>query len=262
MWITSGAGRLPWAGRGPAATRRGPQPASAGAGFSEGGGLGIVCGEPDHRLHLIEDVKRVHFLAQAEEKAGISPCNQRVRLDAAPAAASNRGVPAPRRQPAGPAPRPGAFPSHGRKRSAPPPSVLSARTDEVIRRLNEKLRGWGYQFRHLVASRAFGYIDNQIFESLKRWTRRRHPEKNVAWRKRKYFRADGDQRWIFTASYRTARGKLQRVDLVRLSRLGLRRHAKIQGKAHPFDPAYSEYFRHRWLSKRRGRGGQPAWSYA
>ncbi len=78
MWITCGVGRLPRAGRGPAATRRGPQPASAGAGFSEGGGLGIACGEPDHRLHLIEDVKRVHFLGGWAKKV-VCECSTTTR---------------------------------------------------------------------------------------------------------------------------------------------------------------------------------------
>ena len=132
-----------------------------------------------------------------------------------------------------------------------------SRADVLIRRLNAKLRGWGNQFRHLVSYRAFGYIDYRIFEGLKRWTRRRHPKKNIAWRKKRYFRSEGNRDWIFTASYETARGQKQRVDLVKLSHLGLRKHAKIQGKAYPFDPAYSEYFRQRWLSKRRKRFPQP-----
>ncbi len=132
----------------------------------------------------------------------------------------------------------------------------ASRTDVLIRRLNAKLRGWGYQFRHLVASRCFGYIDHQIFESLKRWMRRRHPNKSNTWRNRKYFRSDGIRNWIFTATYNGAHSTVCRVDLVALSHLGLRRHVKIQSKAHPFDPTYSGYFRQRWLSKHRGRPRQ------
>lgn len=139
----------------------------------------------------------------------------------------------------------------------------ASRTDVLIRRLNAKLRGWANQFRHLVSYKAFGYIDWRIFEGLKRWMRRRHPTKNMRWRKQRYFRhREGHRGWIFSASYRDARGQTRRVDLVKLSRLGLRKHAKIQSKAHPFDPAYREYFRQRWLSQRRGRRGRRALAYA
>lgn len=66
----------------------------------------------------------------------------------------------------------------------------------------------------------------------------------------------------FTASYQDARGQTRQVDLVKLSCLGLRRHAKIRSKAHPFDPEYSEYFRERWLSKCRRRSGRKPLAYA
>jgi hypothetical protein len=32
---------------------------------------------------------------------------------------------------------------------------------------------------------------------------------------------------------------------VRLSALGLRRHIKVRGAAHPYDPQYADYFRMR-----------------
>ena len=35
------------------------------------------------------------------------------------------------------------------------------------------------------------------------------------------------------------------MELVRLTALGLRRHIKIRGAAHPYDPEYTEYFRMR-----------------
>lgn len=131
--------------------------------------------------------------------------------------------------------------------------LRAARTVELIRRLNAKLRGWAHQFRHLVSWRTFRYIDYCIFVALKAWVRRRHPEKNAAWRREKYFpRLDGGRR-VFSATYRDAQGALRRLVLVRTASLGLRRHAKILGRANPFDPAYAEYFRLRWLRKRRER---------
>ena len=124
----------------------------------------------------------------------------------------------------------------------------------MIYRLNHKLRGWGLNFRHLVASQAFGYLDSRIFAHLKRWMRRRHPNKSITWCCREYFRTVGNDRWVFSAKLRSPEGKTRGVDLVKLGRLPIRRHVQIRLEANPFDPAYGDYFHQRRGNTSRSAG--------
>jgi len=45
---------------------------------------------------------------------------------------------------------------------------------DLLRRLNQVLRGWCNYFRHGVSSRTFGYIDHYAFWRVVRWLRKRH----------------------------------------------------------------------------------------
>jgi len=57
----------------------------------------------------------------------------------------------------------------------------------LIIQLNPVIRGWANYHRHVVSKRIFGRIDEQIFQLLWRWARRRHPRKGSRWIKNKYF---------------------------------------------------------------------------
>ncbi|MGK0476831.1 MAG: RNA-directed DNA polymerase, partial [Oleispira sp.] len=57
----------------------------------------------------------------------------------------------------------------------------------LIRQLNSIIRGWANYHHHVVSSYAFNFVDNQIWRLLWRWAKRRHPNKNAAWIKRRYF---------------------------------------------------------------------------
>jgi RNA-directed DNA polymerase len=61
---------------------------------------------------------------------------------------------------------------------------------ELINKLNPKIRGWANYHRHVVSKRIFRRVDYNIFSSLWRWARRRHPNKNQRWIKKKYFAWD------------------------------------------------------------------------
>ena len=134
-------------------------------------------------------------------------------------------------------------------------------TVEMIRALNRKIQGWTAQYRHLVSSRAFQKIDADLFWSLWRWAKRRHQNKGSKWVKAKYFRAQGDRHWIFSA--RLPSKDRQRLlfpeastvylDLVSASKVPIRRHVKVRGNANPFDPDDADYFRQRRHKQRRNR---------
>src|SRR3954451_20445363 len=48
---------------------------------------------------------------------------------------------------------------------------------EMIRRLNQQIKGWTMYHRYAASKRTFTYVDHRIFQMLWRWCRRRHPKK-------------------------------------------------------------------------------------
>jgi RNA-directed DNA polymerase len=55
---------------------------------------------------------------------------------------------------------------------------VATKTDDLIRQLNSKVRGWINYFRHVVAKKTFSYVDDQVFRALIIWINRRHPNKS------------------------------------------------------------------------------------
>lgn len=125
---------------------------------------------------------------------------------------------------------------------------ISMPTNELIRTLNLKIRGWCNYYRHVVSKKTFSKIDNCIFKALSHWAKRRHPEKNATWRRNKYFRQEGSRNWIFHAKTPIKDGTIAVIDLCRASSIPIERHIKIRGEATPYDPAFKEYF-----AKRRAK---------
>lgn len=111
---------------------------------------------------------------------------------------------------------------------------------ELIAKLNPKIMGWAYYYRHVVSKRTFGYVDDCIYRYLSYWTRRRHPKKNFAWIRKKYFHQRGTYNWIFFGMHERG-GKQEVIDLQKASRIPIKRHIKIRSEATPYDPAYTEY---------------------
>ena len=118
----------------------------------------------------------------------------------------------------------------------------TAKTEELIRKLNARIRGWANYYRHAVSKNTFSYIDHCIFLAISRWARRRHPEKGVRWVRDKYFRKQRLRNWIFSAKTRNKEGFTVNLDLVSASDVKIKRHIKIRSEATPFDPVYKEYF--------------------
>jgi len=112
----------------------------------------------------------------------------------------------------------------------------TVKTENLIRMLNAKIRGWANYFRHVVAKDTFSYVDHQIYLALMKWIRRRHIHKSLSFRKRKYFRSEGMRNWIFFAKIRDREGEFQYLDLFKANSVTIKRHVKIRAEAHPFDP--------------------------
>lgn len=56
-------------------------------------------------------------------------------------------------------------------------SNASAKTENLIRLLNPKIRGWANYHQHICSKQTFSKANYYIFESLWRWAKRRHPKK-------------------------------------------------------------------------------------
>jgi len=132
-------------------------------------------------------------------------------------------------------------------------SNVATKTEDLIRQLNSKLRGWSNYFRHVVAKKTFRHVDDQLFRALMTWIKRRHPNKSARWKRQRYFRSEGRRNWVFFASIRDASGQVTYLDLFQAASVPIVRHIKIQAPATPYDPAFTDYFARRAQSRRVSR---------
>lgn len=111
----------------------------------------------------------------------------------------------------------------------------SIKTKDLIKLLNQVLRGWGNNYRHVVSKNIFSSIDHEIWKMTWQWAKRRHPKKMLKWIKRKYFQSVGTRNWVF-------KEKGSKTALLKLGDIPIRRHIKIKADANPYDPDWSDYF--------------------
>lgn len=128
----------------------------------------------------------------------------------------------------------------------------TAKTENLLRLLNPKIRGWANHFRYSCAKKTFSFIDHQIYKALWRWACRRHPGKSTSWVKKKYFRSQGLRNWIFFAKVKKGNDASTYVDLFAASSVTIKRHVKIRAEATPYDPRFREYLKERGYKSSEG----------
>ena len=116
------------------------------------------------------------------------------------------------------------------------------KTESLIRLLNPKLRGWANYYRYVVSKAIFSKVDEAIYQSLCRWTRRRHPHKNAKWLRDKYFCHPAINTWHFHARIVSNDNDLTLLRLINLAKVKIKRHVKIRADATPYNEAYFDYF--------------------
>jgi RNA-directed DNA polymerase len=110
---------------------------------------------------------------------------------------------------------------------------------ELVRRLNPVIRGWRNYHNHVVATKAFGYVHNAIFEALWHWAIRRHKNKCKWWIKDRYWHPVDNDGWVFYNNSEEI-GK-QNPLLIRISNSKIVRHPMLQVNRNPFlDKVYFE----------------------
>jgi len=107
----------------------------------------------------------------------------------------------------------------------------AASQSELIRRLNQIIRGWSNYHRHVVASQAFSHINNTLYLLLQQWAKHRHPNKTKWWRLNKYWHEKNGKPWLFMSG---------EYNLINLRRISIIRHPKLQISKNPF--IHEEYF--------------------
>lgn len=68
---------------------------------------------------------------------------------------------------------------------------------KVIALLNPVINGWARYFQYSSAGRAFARVDVEIWRTLWRWAKRRHPDKSRYWVRSRYFGRAGNWAWAF-----------------------------------------------------------------
>jgi RNA-directed DNA polymerase len=104
---------------------------------------------------------------------------------------------------------------------------------ELIVGLNPVIRGWSNYYRTVVSKAAFARLDDQLYSTLRRWARRRHPNKSGGWVAARYWALP---RWDFASAD---------IVLARHAQTRIVRHDKIPGRKSPFDGDWL-YWASRW----------------
>src|SRR3954447_5163129 len=117
---------------------------------------------------------------------------------------------------------------------------------ELIRRLNQQIKGWTMYHRYAASKRTFTYVDHRIFQMVWRWCRRRHPKKGRRWIRTSYFPPDGHRHWVFTGTLWDRKGQGRPTQLMAAAKVKIIRYVKIRSAVNPYDPEWELYLEARW----------------
>ena len=102
--------------------------------------------------------------------------------------------------------------------------------EDLIRTLNQQLRGWANYHQSVCAKDAFQLVHNTLYEMLWRWAKRRHPEKNHKWISARYWHSKGTRNWVFST---------ENVQLLQMGSVPIIRHTRVRANANPYlEPQY------------------------
>jgi len=116
---------------------------------------------------------------------------------------------------------------------------------EMIRRLNQQIKGWTMYHRFAASKSIFTHVDARIFRMVWRWCRRRHRKKTTEWIKKKYFPMVGHKDWVFTGVVRDSEGKCWPIQLMSAAKVRIVAFTKIRCEVNPYDPEWEQYLEER-----------------
>jgi RNA-directed DNA polymerase len=124
----------------------------------------------------------------------------------------------------------------------------------IIKKLNPILRGFANYYKKVVSKVTFGYISHRVWQYLWGWAKRRHPNKNTKWVRKRYFKTIKGNKWTFACTISDRRGKEKDLILYPIAYTPIERHIKVKGEASPDDSALKEYW-----EKRHQKFGKSYW---
>lgn len=124
-------------------------------------------------------------------------------------------------------------------------ALNGAEQENVIKKLNPILRGFANYYRGVISKKTFSYIKNRIWQYLWRWAKRRHPNKNAKWVRKRYFKTINGNKWTFATTTKNRRGLDKDLILFPIEKTPIERHTKVKGDASPDDPSLKEYWEKR-----------------
>lgn len=128
-------------------------------------------------------------------------------------------------------------------------SNKACKQESLIRLLNPMITGWGNYYKHGATRDAFHWADNQIYNALWQWAKRRHSKKGKRWVADKYWHVSKGKGWHFASYFKRSNGKQDSLQLKLLSNICFAQYTQIKGDANPFDPECDKYFDQRETQK-------------
>lgn len=95
---------------------------------------------------------------------------------------------------------------------------------QLIRRLNQIIRGWTNYHQSVCSKQTFGKIDWILWQMLYHWAKRRHRNKSKSWIVQKYWHKIGTRNWVF---------KEENIVLVMASDTSIVRHIPLKLDINP-----------------------------
>ena len=100
----------------------------------------------------------------------------------------------------------------------------------LIHRLNPIFRGWANYFSTACSKETYSRMDHLVYQKLRAWAYRRHPNKNHHWTTGKYWLVDSGEGWVFAS-----RSEQSTMRLFTHSLTPVKRHVKVQKSRSPYD---------------------------
>lgn len=125
----------------------------------------------------------------------------------------------------------------------------NASPEAVINYLNPIIAGFAQYYRTVCSKDALSYLDSEIWKSLYRWAKRRHPNKGRKEIAKMYFNVSKKHahlnEWDFIAKVIDRKGKEKILVLTKASSVQIVRHVKVAGTNSPDDPNLKQYWEKR-----------------
>lgn len=102
---------------------------------------------------------------------------------------------------------------------------------DLIKRLNPLITGWANYYRTVPSSKVFYKLNSLVYQKLRAWANRRHPNKSETWVSNKYWQTLGNDHWVFA----TREEETNPLRLRKHGEIKIIDHAKVKGESSPYD---------------------------